>query len=99
VLRVGDLELDRLERRARRGARAIDLPPREYQLLDYLMRREGQLVTRPMLFQEMWNYRFVPATNLVDVHLGRLRRKVDSSADAPMIESVRGAGFMLRAAL
>ena len=96
-LRAGPLELDLIERSARRGARAIDLLPREFQLLEFMMRREGQVVTRAMLLEEVWNYRFVPQTNLVDVHMGRLRRKIDAPDEAPLIHSVRGAGFTLRA--
>ena len=97
VLRVGSLELDRLERTAKRGDRTIDLLPREFRLLEYMMRREGQLLTRAMLFEEVWNYKFVPQSNLVDVHMGRLRRKIDQSGEPPMIYSVRGEGFVLRA--
>jgi two-component system OmpR family response regulator len=97
TLRVGPLELDLIERTARRGERAIDLLPREFRLLEYLVRHEGRVVTRAMLFEEVWNYRFVPDSNLVDVHMGRLRRKVDPSGEPPMIHSVRGAGFVLRA--
>jgi two-component system OmpR family response regulator len=97
TLRVGALELDLIERTAQRGGRPIDLLPREFRLLEYMMRREGQMVTRAMLFEEVWNYRFVPNSNLVDVHMGRLRRKVDEPEEAPMIHSVRGAGFVLRA--
>src|SRR6202171_4363187 len=97
VLSVGALELDLIKRRARRGDRAIDLLPREFRLLEYMMRRSGQLLTRAMLLEEVWNYKFVPATNLVDVHMGRLRHKVDGPNEAPMIHNVRGAGFILRA--
>jgi two-component system OmpR family response regulator len=97
TLRAGPLELDLIERRAQRGPRVIDLLPREFQLLEFMIRREGQVVTRAMLLEEVWNYRFVPQTNLVDVHMGRLRRKVDGPDEAPLIHSVRGAGFMLRA--
>jgi two-component system OmpR family response regulator len=97
VLRVGTLELDLLSRKARRGEREIDLLPREFRLLEYMMRRKDQLLTRAMLFEEVWNYKFVPQTNLVDVHMGRLRRKVDKPNEPPMIYNVRGAGFILRA--
>ena len=97
ILRVGPLELDLLERTARRGHRALDLLPREFRLLDYMMRREGQVLTRAMLLEQVWNYRFVPQTNLVDVHIGRLRRKLDGPDERPMILSVRGVGFMLHA--
>jgi len=97
VLHVGPLELDLLARAAHRGRRVLDLLPREFLLLEYMMRREGQVLTRAMLLENVWNYRFVPQTNLVDVHIGRLRRKVDGPDEPPMILSVRGAGFMLRA--
>jgi DNA-binding winged helix-turn-helix (wHTH) protein len=97
VLRVGPLQLDLLDRSARRGDRKIDLRPREFQLLKYMMQRGDQLLTRAMLFKDVWHYKFVPETNLVDVHMGRLRRKVDGSNEAPMIRNVRGAGFVLSA--
>ena len=96
-LRVGQLELDLIERTAKRGEREIDLLPREFRLLEYMMRRSDQLLTRAMLLEEVWNYKFVPATNLVDVHMGRVRHKVDGPGDTPMIHNVRGAGFILRA--
>jgi two-component system, OmpR family, response regulator len=97
TLRVGQLELDLIERTAKRGDREIDLLPREFRLLEYMMRRSDQLLTRAMLLEEVWNYKFVPATNLVDVHMGRVRHKVDGPDDTPMIHNVRGAGFILRA--
>ena len=97
TLRVGQLELDLIERTAKRGDREIDLLPREFRLLEYMMRRSDQLLTRAMLLEEVWNYKFVPATNLVDVHMGRVRHKVDGPGDTPMIHNVRGAGFILRA--
>ena len=97
VLRVGPLELDLMKRTARRGDRAIDLLPREFRLLEYMMRRCEQMLTRAMLLEDVWNYKFVPRTNLVDVHMGRLRRKVDEPNEAPMIHNVRGVGFILRA--
>jgi two-component system, OmpR family, response regulator len=97
ILRVGPLELDLVERKASRGNRSLDLLPREFKLLEYLVRREGQIVTRAMLLQDVWNYRFVPQTNLVDVHLGRLRRKVDLPQEAPLITNVRGVGYTLNA--
>jgi two-component system, OmpR family, response regulator len=96
-LRVGPLELDLIERTAKRGDRSIDLLPREFRLLEYMMQRSDQLLTRAMLLEEVWNYKFVPATNLVDVHMGRLRHKVDGPDETPMIHNVRGAGFILRA--
>jgi two-component system OmpR family response regulator len=96
TLRVGPLELDLIERTARRDDRAIDLLPREFRLLEYMMQRSDQLLTRAMLLEEVWKYKFVPATNLVDVHMGRLRHKVDGPGEAPMIHNIRGAGFVLR---
>ncbi len=93
TLRVGPLELDLLARAARRGHRALDLLPREFRLLEYMMRREGQVLTRAMLLEHVWNYRFAPQTNLVDVHIGRLRRKLDAPDETPMILSVRGVGI------
>ena len=97
ALTVGPLELDLLERTAKRGERSIALLPREFRLLEYMMRRKDQILTRAMLLEEVWNYKFVPQTNLVDVHMGRLRRKVDEPSEPPMIHNVRGVGFMLRA--
>jgi len=96
-LRVGPLELDLIGRSARRGDRSIGLLPREFRLLEYMMQRKDQVLTRAMLLEEVWNYKFVPRTNLVDVHMGRLRHKVDEPNEAPMIHSVRGVGFVLRA--
>jgi two-component system OmpR family response regulator len=98
VLRVGPLELDLVERTAWRGTRELNLLPREFKLLEYLARREGQVVTRAMLLQDVWNYRFIPQTNLIDVHLGRLRRKVDLPQDPPIIINVRGVGYTLNVA-
>jgi DNA-binding response OmpR family regulator len=95
VLRVGALELDLIDRTARRGERQIDLRPREFRLLKYMMQRSDKLLTREILLKEVWHYKFVPETNLVDVHMGRLRRKVDGSNEARMIRNVRGAGFVL----
>jgi two-component system OmpR family response regulator len=97
VLAVGDLELDLIDRTARRGGRDVELLPREFKLLEYLMRHANQVVTRTMLLEEVWHYRFVPQTNLVDVHIGKLRRKIDLPSEASLIESVRGAGFVFRA--
>jgi DNA-binding winged helix-turn-helix (wHTH) protein len=95
VLRVGPLELDLLDRTAKRGCRQVDLRPREFRLLKYMMQRSGQLLTRATLFKEVWDYKFVPESNLVDVHMGRLRRKVDGADEPPMISNVRGVGFIL----
>src|SRR5882757_6769795 len=97
VLQMGELELDLIDRTAKRGERVIDLLPREFRLLEYMMRRKDQMLTRTMLLEEDWNYKFVPQTNLVDVHMGRLRRKVDEPNEPPMIHNVRGVGFILRA--
>jgi two-component system OmpR family response regulator len=97
VLRVGDLTLDLIDRTVRRRGREIDLLPREFKLLEYLMRRPDQVVTRAMLFEDVWNYRFAPHTNLVDVHIGKLRRKIETEGEPPMIISVVGSGFLLRA--
>ena len=95
ILRVGALELDLMGRSARRGHRVLDLLPREFQLLEYMMRRSGQTVTRSMLFEDVWKYRFTPKSNLVDVHMGKLRRKVDGPGDTEMLANVRGVGFVL----
>ena len=97
VLRVGSLELDLIDRTAKRGDRPIDLRPREFQLLKYMMQRSDELLTRATLFKDVWHYNFDPETNLVDVHMGLLRRKVDGSNEVPMIRNVRGAGFVLSA--
>jgi DNA-binding winged helix-turn-helix (wHTH) protein len=97
VLGVGPLQLDLLARTASRGERRIDLMRREFLLLEYMMRRQGQVLTRAMLFSEVWNYKFIPRSNLVDVHMGRLRRKVDQADEWPMICTIRGQGFVLRA--
>lgn len=95
VLRVGALEIDLIDRTTKRGERQIDLRPREFRLLKYMMQRSDRLLTREVLLREVWQYKFVPETNLVDVHMGRLRRKVDGPNEAPMIRNVRGAGFVL----
>lgn len=97
VLRVGSLTLDLIDRLAFRDGRAIELLPREFKLLEYMMQRAGQVVTRAMLLEDVWHYRFVPQTNLVDVHMGKLRRKVDAPGEAPMIKAVWGTGFVLSA--
>jgi two-component system OmpR family response regulator len=96
-LRVGPLELDLIERTAKRGDRGVELLPREFRLLEYMMQRKDQVLTRAMLLEEVWKYKFVPQTNLVDVHMGRLRRKIDEPNEPPMIHNVRGVGFVLRA--
>ncbi|RYC31351.1 response regulator transcription factor [Lichenibacterium minor] len=96
-LRLGSLELNLGGGTARRGQRPLDLLPREFKLLEYLARRHGQVITRAMLFEDVWRYGFVPKSNLVDVHVGRLRRKLDGPGEAPIIENVRGVGFILHA--
>ena len=96
VLRLGDLELDRLTRSARRAERSIDLQPREYQLLEYLLLHAGQVVTRTMLLEGVWDYHFDPQTNVIDVHISRLRAKLDKDEERPLLHTVRGAGDCLR---
>jgi DNA-binding winged helix-turn-helix (wHTH) protein len=95
VLRVGPLELDLLDRTAKRGERQIDLRPREFQLLKYMMQQSDKSLTRATLLKDVWRYKVVPETNLVDVHMGKLRRKVDGPNEAPMIRNIRGVGFVL----
>lgn len=95
VLQVGPLRMDLIERSAARGGRLLDLLPTEFKLLEYLMRHPGQVLTRTMLLEDVWHYRNLPQTNLVDVHIGKLRRKVDMAGDTPLIRSVRRTGFML----
>lgn len=97
-LKVEDLEMDLLSRTVHRAGRDIDLQPREFRLLEYLMRHAGQVVTRTMLLENVWEYHFDPQTNLIDVHISRLRQKVDKDFDQPLIHTVRGAGYSLRAA-
>jgi two-component system OmpR family response regulator len=96
-IQVGDLELDLLTRTARRGEAHIDLQPREFRLLEYLMRHAGQVVTRTMLLESVWEYHFDPQTNVIDVHISRLRAKIDKGFEAPLLHTVRGAGYMIRA--
>ena len=96
LLRAGPLTLDLLERTARRSLRLLDLLPREFKLLEYMARRPDRVLTCAMMLEDVWNYRFVPQTNLVDVHIGRLRRKVDALGEPSLIVSVRGEGFCLR---
>jgi two-component system OmpR family response regulator len=96
VYRVGDLELDRLSHRVTRGRDEIVLQPREYRLLEYLMRHSGQVVTRTMLLENVWDYHFDPQTNVIDVHISRLRSKIDKGFAQPLLHTVRGAGYMIR---
>ena len=97
MYRVGDLELDRLSHTAKRAGQAIVLQPREFRLLEYLMRHSGQVVTRTMLLEHVWDYHFDPQTNVIDVHVSRLRGKIEKGFDTPLLHTVRGAGYMLKA--
>jgi two-component system OmpR family response regulator len=94
--RVGDLELDRLSHRVVRGKEEIPLQPREFRLLEYLMKHAGQVVTRTMLLENVWDYHFDPQTNVIDVHISRLRSKIDKGFAQPLLHTVRGAGYMIR---
>lgn len=96
VYSVGDLELDLLARKVTRGGREIALQPREFKLLECLMRHAGQVVTRTMLLEQVWDYHFDPQTNVIDVHVSRLRSKIDKGFDGPLLHTVRGAGYTLR---
>ena len=96
VYRVADLELDRLSHRVMRGGEEIMLQPREFRLLEYLMRHAGQVVTRTMLLENVWDYHFDPQTNVIDVHVSRLRSKIDKGFAKPLLQTVRGAGYMIR---
>ncbi|MBI3343918.1 MAG: response regulator transcription factor [Gammaproteobacteria bacterium] len=96
-LRVADLEMDLLARTVTRNGQRIDLQPREFRLLEYLMRHSNQVVTRTMLLEKVWDYHFDPQTNVIDVHISRLRQKIDKSFATPLLHTVRGAGYCLRA--
>jgi two-component system OmpR family response regulator len=96
VYRVGGLELDRLSHKLVRDAREIVMQPREFRLLEYLMKHAGQVVTRTMLLENVWDYHFDPQTNVIDVHISRLRSKIDKGFDAPLLHTIRGAGYMIR---
>ena len=95
-LAVADLEMDLLARTVKRGGCAIELKPREFRLLEYLMRHAGQVVTRTMLLEAVWDYHFDPQTNVIDVHVSRLRRKIDRDFPTALIHTVRGAGYVIR---
>ncbi|WP_075221580.1 response regulator transcription factor [Acuticoccus yangtzensis] len=97
VYKVGDLELDRLSHTVQRAGKSIILQPREFRLLEYLMRHAGQVVTRTMLLENVWDYHFDPQTNVIDVHISRLRGKIDKAFDRPLVHTVRGAGYVIRA--
>ena len=97
ILRVGDLAIDLIERTASRHGKDIQLLPREFQLLEYLARNEGRVVSRAMLLQHVWDLHFDPSTNIIDVYVGRVRRKVDDGQAYPLIHTIRGVGYCLRA--
>ena len=97
TLSLADLEVDLLKREVQRGGTKIDLQPREFQLLEFLLRHAGQVVTRTMLLEGVWNYHFDPQTNVIDVHISRLRAKIDKGFDKPLLHTVRGAGYRLSA--
>ena len=97
MLKVADLELNLLARTATRGGTDIDLQPREFRLLEFLMRHTGQVVTRTMLLEKVWDYNFDPQTNVIDVHVSRLRSKIDKGFEVPLIQTIRGAGYMIDA--
>jgi two-component system OmpR family response regulator len=94
--KVGDLEVDLLTRRVTRAGTEIQVQPREFRLLEYLMRHAGQIVTRTMLLENVWDYHFDPKTNVIDVHISRLRTKIDKEFDTALLQTVRGAGYCLR---
>lgn len=96
-LAVADLEMDLLARRVTRAGRTVELQPREFRLLEYLLRHAGQTVTRTMLLEAVWDYHFDPQTNVIDVHVSRLRQKIDKGFERPLLHTVRGAGYALRA--
>ena len=95
VMVVGDLELDTRTRQAKRDGNIIDLKPREYKILEYLMKNEGRIATRSMLLEQVWDYHFDPHTNVIDVHISRLRSKIDHGYDKPLLHTVRGAGYRI----
>ncbi len=97
-LKVADLEMDLLSRTVHRAGQEIDLQPREFRLLEYFMRHAGQVLTRTMLLEKVWDYHFDPQTNVIDVHVSRLRAKIDKNFDKPLIHTIRGAGYILREA-
>ncbi len=97
ILRVGDLELDRLRRTVKRGGQKIDLQPREFQLLEYLMLNSERIVTRTMLLGQVWNFHFDPKTNIVETHMSRLRSKIDRGYPTELIKTLRGSGYMISA--
>ena len=97
AFQVGDLHMDLLSRSVKRAGHSVELQPTEFRLLEYLMRHAGQVVTRTMLLENVWDYNFDPQTNVIDVHISRLRSKIDKGFDYPLLHTVRGAGYQLRA--
>ncbi|MGA7537751.1 MAG: response regulator transcription factor [Steroidobacteraceae bacterium] len=97
TLEVGDLRMDLLARKVWRGPRAIQLQPREFKLLEYLMRHAGQVVTRTMLLENVWDYHFDPETNVIDVHISKLRQKIEAQTERQLLRTVRNAGYMISA--
>ena len=95
TLHCGDLSMDLLSHRVERAGNRVDLQPREFRLLEFLLRNQGQVVTRTMMLEEVWDYHFDPGTNVIDVHISRLRKKIDESGEAPLLHTVRGVGYML----
>ena len=95
-LKLADLELDRMTRRVMRNGKKIELTAREFQLLEFMMRHSGQVVTRTMLLENVWDYHFDPQTNVIDVHISRLRSKIDKGFERPLLHTIRGAGYMIR---
>lgn len=95
-LKVADLEMDLLAHTVKRGGQNIDLQPREFRLLEYLMRHQGQIITRTMLLENVWNFHFDPQTNVIDVHISRLRNKIDKNFPKPLLQTIRGAGYSLQ---
>ena len=96
VLKVADLEMDLVARTVKRAGKSLELQPKEFSLLEYLMRHAGQVVTRTMLLEKVWDYSFDPQTNVIDVHISRLRQKIDKEFERPLLHTVRGAGYSLR---
>ncbi|NOY17743.1 MAG: response regulator transcription factor [Gammaproteobacteria bacterium] len=96
LMKVADLELDRLTHTVKRAGKTIDLQPREYMILEFFMQHAGQVVTRTMLLESVWDYHFDPQTNIIDVHISRLRNKIDKEFDLPLLQTVRGVGYCLR---
>jgi two-component system OmpR family response regulator len=96
-LTAGDMEMDLIARTVTRAGKDIDLQPREFTLLEYLMRREGQVVTRTMLLEGVWDFHFDPQTNVIDVHISRLRQKIDKGFAKPLLHTIRGSGYMIKA--